>query len=211
MIRNRNAKNWSRVKQSSRMRVRRTEYKLMGLGCGMVWRHLPTQNAVSVRHLTLAANCSTAFTPGVVCNPDSTPRCDLACDEMNRPSALINGGLLQGVSRCKVVWIEIMVSCSGSVSAPLPINQWCTPDAGLPNVRTVTSKRSRLNYCLDFGDNLHFSHSGFCMLSSVSLNFHLPQSSVSPALPLLLGPSVMTENMPRLRQRMRCRRGSTRR
>ena len=74
--------------------------------------------------------------------------------------------------------------------------------AGLHCLLTVTRRRSgQLNCCLDLGAYLHFSQSGLCLSSSVSWN----PTSLSRLVPI-----AKTAPMPRLRQRMCCRRGSTR-
>ena len=76
------------------------------------------------------------------------------------------------------------------------------PVAGLHYLLIVTRRRSgQLNCCLDLVAYLHFSRSGPCLSSSISWNF----SSPSP-----LVPTAETAPMPRLRQRMRFRKGSTR-
>ena len=77
------------------------------------------------------------------------------------------------------------------------------PVAGLHCLRTVTIRRSgQLNCCLDLAAYLHFSRSGPCLSSSVSWN----SASPSPLVPT----APETAPMPRVRHRMRFRRGSTR-
>ena len=76
------------------------------------------------------------------------------------------------------------------------------PVVGLHCLLTVTRRRSgQLNCCLDLVAYLHFSWSRLCLSSSVSWN----SASSSPFVPT----ASETAPMPRLCQRMRCRRGST--
>ena len=76
------------------------------------------------------------------------------------------------------------------------------PVAGLHCLLTMTRRRSgQLNCCLDLAAYLHLTRSGPCLSSSVSWN----SASLSP-----LVTTAETAPMPRLRQRMCCRRGSTR-
>ena len=77
------------------------------------------------------------------------------------------------------------------------------PVAGLHCLLIVTRRRSgQLNCCLDFAAYLHFSRSSLFLSSSVSWN----SASPSPLVPT----ASETTPMPRMRQRMRCRRGGTR-
>ena len=77
------------------------------------------------------------------------------------------------------------------------------PVAGLHCLLTVMRRRSgQLNCCVDLAAYLHFSRSGPCLSSSVSWNYASP----SPLVPT----ASETAPMPHVRQRMRCRRGSTR-
>ena len=68
---------------------------------------------------------------------------------------------------------------------------------------TVTIRRSgQRNFCLDFAAYFHFSR--FCLCLSSSINWNSASSSLVPTAPDIAP-------MPRVRHRMRCRRGSTRR
>ena len=74
------------------------------------------------------------------------------------------------------------------------------PVAGLHCLVTVTIRRSgQRNFCLDFAAYFHFSRFCLCLSSSVNWN-----SASSSLVPTAIAP------MPRVRHRMRCRRGSTR-
>ena len=109
------------------------------------------------------------FTPGARINHSPAPRYTFACRDMAQPPVHTYGGLLQSIHSCTVDWVVIMERPSGLNKIPPPVNLWCAPGAGLSNVRTVTGKRSCLNCCLDFGENLHFSHAGSYKLASVAL------------------------------------------
>ena len=105
------------------------------------------------------------------------------------------------VLRCHCSPVDKMTFRYGFSDEPRPLNCRCSPVAGLHCLLTVTGRRIQLNCCLDLAANLHFSRSGLCLSSSVSWN---------PASPSRLVPTAETAPMPHLRQRMCCRRGSTR-
>ena len=105
------------------------------------------------------------------------------------------------VLRCHGSRVDKMAFRYGFSDGTQPLNCRCSPVAGLHYLLTVTGRRSQLNCCLGLGENLNFSRSGLCLSSSVSWN---------PASLSRLVPTAETAPMPRLRQRMRCRKGSTR-
>ena len=111
---------------------------------------------------------------------------------MIRPSALINDQRLIMTSVLRLHCIDKMEFRYGFSDEPV---------AGLHCLLTMMRRRSgQLNCCLDLAAYLHFSRSGPCLSSSVSWNYASPSPLV---------PTAETAPMPRLRQRMHCRRGST--
>ena len=118
-----------------------------------------------------------------------------------------NAGSLHRTPGWMVNWNDNMERGFDTSRTPLPVSRCYTQSAHLPSARTVTGKRSSLYCCLDFGEDLHLSLTGSCLLASFELRPH------SPLPLLLLLPSqfaASSESMPRLRHRMRCRRGSSR-
>ena len=115
---------------------------------------------------------------------------------MIRPSALINDQrlIMMGVLRLHCNWVDKMAFFYGFSDEPV---------TGLQFLLTVTRRRSgQLNCCVDLASYLHFSRSCPCLSSSISWN----SASPSPLVPT----ASETAPMPRVRQRMCSRRGSTR-
>jgi len=163
----------------------------MGWGRGSHW---PTRKSAFIQFLMSTDRRLMPFTP-------RAPRYTFACRDMAQPPVHTYGGLLQSIHSFTVEWVFIMDHPSGLKKIPPPVNLWCAPGAGLSNVRTITGKRSCLNCCLDFGENLHFCHAGSCKLASIALLPLSPQSSVHLLPPC---PAVSSATMLCLKQRMRC-------
>ena len=93
--------------------------------------------------------------------------------------------------------------------SPALRNSLCNLVEDIANKRTTTGKRSRHTCCLEPADSLHISIAGSCKSASLVLG-------IPPAPNLVNSPlfqsysSISAAKMPRLRQRMRCRRGSSR-
>lgn len=88
-----------------------------------------------------------------------------------------------------------------------PLNFSCPAEVSLPSFRTQVGRRCLLTCCFDLYPGLHFSHSPFCS------GLNATSSALWNALPprLLSGPRRdLCPTMPRLRHRLRCRRGNTR-
>ena len=108
-----------------------------------------------------------------------------------------------------------------SSSFPRPFAVYCSPTVRLSSERTVTGKRTRLHGCIELGDNLHISIAGNCMRELGNWLEKLSRASVAPLLSHLANVQLglqhncsspaSNDSMPRLRHRMRCRRGSSRR
>lgn len=88
-----------------------------------------------------------------------------------------------------------------------PLNFRCPEEASSPSFRTQVGRRCPLICCFDLSPGLHFTHNPFCsglVATSSELWDTLPPRFLSGPT---LGPCP---TMPRLRHRLRCRRGSVR-
>ena len=93
--------------------------------------------------------------------------------------------------------------------SPAPMNSWCNCVEDKASKRTTTGKRSRHTCCLEPADSLHISIAGSCKFSSLVLGIP-PEPNLVNSPSLQSYSSNSAANMPQLRQRMRCRRGSSR-
>lgn len=90
-----------------------------------------------------------------------------------------------------------------------PVGSGCPPEAELTSSHTSLGKRCHLGCCLDFLPGFHFSHNPFCPLQFTSP----PELNSTPSMSLVANSNRshrIRDKMPRLRHRLRCRRGSTR-
>lgn len=106
-------------------------------------------------------------------------------------------------------------------SFPRPSAVYCSPTVRLSSERTVTGKCTKLHGCLVLGDNIHFSIAGNCMCQSgiwlenllrnpiASPLFHSTNAQLGSQHSFSFPATI--DSMPRLRHRMRCRRGQSRR
>ena len=92
---------------------------------------------------------------------------------------------------------------------PTPMHSWCNPAQDRARVHTTTGKRSRHTCCLVPTDSFHISIVGSCLSTTVVLGTP-PERNPVNTQSLQHSSSCTVANMPRLRQRMRCRRGSSR-
>ena len=88
-----------------------------------------------------------------------------------------------------------------------PLGSGCSPEATIASTRTALGRRCSIHCCVEFTPGSHFSQSSFCLLAGPPLNFTPLRNSQRFSQPLLHSPRLI---MPRLRHRLRCRRGSTR-
>lgn len=103
---------------------------------------------------------------------------------------------------------------SGPVSRSLqPFRSVCPEDCATLGARTITGRRCSLLGCMETIPGYHYSHSNFCLSNS---NLQVSPSAHGGVAPVLVAPScslpvhAAANTMPRLRQRMTCRRGATR-
>lgn len=94
-----------------------------------------------------------------------------------------------------------------------PVRSACPAKCADPSVHTHTGRRCNILGCLEILPGLHFTHSCFCS-PSACLNSHsaglLWPSSISVYNPCFQKSWLHSEEMPRLRHRMRCRRSASR-
>ena len=91
-----------------------------------------------------------------------------------------------------------------------PLGSGCSQEATIASTRTALGRIYSIHCCVEFTPGSHFSQSSFCLLAGPPLNFTPSTPLRNPqrfAQPPLLSPRLL---MPRLRHRLRCRRGSTR-
>ena len=89
---------------------------------------------------------------------------------------------------------------------PQPMNSQCNSVLDRARERTITGKRSRLTCCLQPDESIHISVAGSCLSATVFLG--IPPATCPQVLQS--SGSVKAAKIPRLRKRMRCRRGSSR-
>ena len=88
-----------------------------------------------------------------------------------------------------------------------PLNSRCSQEATSPSFRTQVGRRCPITCCFDFLPGLHFTHSPYCShWSTTSLEF---LASLPPRFSSV-HPFDLCHTMPRLRHRLRFRRGSSR-
>ena len=88
---------------------------------------------------------------------------------------------------------------------PRPMNSQCNSVLDRARERTTTGKRSRHTCCLEPADSIHISIAGFCLSATVVLGIP-PATCPVNTQSLQSSSPVKAAKIPRLRQRMRCRR-----
>ena len=128
------------------------------------------------------------------------------------------------------VLCEMDYICNGSTGVadgyrfPPPLHAICSPGCADASVKTNTGRRCSLAACFEPVPDYHFSHSPWCSVNTPSvcgLSGLVPAPSAPPSgVPdfrsslansvCFVEPSPASDTMPRLRERMRCRRGPSR-
>ena len=126
------------------------------------------------------------------------------------PAQNLNAALMQPTSPCYLDHSYAMAPTRNFHCAP-PLRTCCSLVDAEPCSRTSLGKRCFLNCCVNLSLGIHISFSPYCNHSRSPSNFFgTPLQAASRPLSTDSSALFALQIMPRLRQRMSCRRGSSR-
>ena len=181
----------------------------MGLWVGKLLGHLATHAISMCELLQCVAIIKDELKPNEGREPSIILTCAFIRISLEQHSDHIYGLIKPGVHRGNYALVIKMDDGRGNSVTPSPLQSFCSTTAVRPCSCIATGRGCLISCYIELGNGIHLSRNSLYNLKTTNFdllfNFFTPCSaSTHPHFPL-----SEKDTMPRLRHRMRCRRGGT--